>query len=109
MKENTPSYYFLHDKNLEIIALGLNLFKNFSLSLPLVSKFNINLLKMSEIPKEYLRNKFVHNYEIIKEHKYRLGITADVFLTKRVFKDKNNIEIKKFGLLDFLNKNYRSN
>ena len=109
MKENTPFYYFLYDKNFEIFALSLNFFKNFSLSLPLVSKFNINLLKMFEIPKEYLRNKFVHNYEMIKEHKYRLSITADEYFTKRVFKDKNNIDIKKFGLLDFLNKNYRSN
>ena len=87
----------------------MNFFKNFSLSLPLVSKFNINLLKMLEIPKEYLRKKFVDNYELIKEHKYRLGITADEYFTKKVFKDKNNNDSKKFGLLDYLNKNYKAN
>jgi len=74
-----------------------------------VSKFNINLLKILEIPKEYLRKKFVENYEIIKEHKYRLGITADEYITKRVFKDKNISDIKKFGLLEYLNKNYKLN
>ena len=108
MKENTPYYYFLYDKNFDIIALSLNFFKNFSLSLPLVSKFNINLLKMLDIPKEYIRRKFVDNFEIIKEHKYRLGITADEYFTKRVFKDKNN-DIKIFGLLEYLNKNYKTN
>ena len=109
MKEDTPFYFFLYDKNFEIIALSMNFFKNFSLSLPLVSKFNINLLKMLEIPKEYLRKKFVDNYELIKEHKYRLGITADEYFTKKVFKDKNNNDSKKFGLLDYLNKNYKAN
>ena len=109
MKENTPYYYFLYDKNFEIIGLSHNFFKDFSLSLPLVSKFNINLLKMLDIPKEYLQKKFVKNYEIIKEHKYRLGITADEYFTKRVFKDKNINDIKKFGLLEFLNKNYKAN
>ena len=74
-----------------------------------MSKFNINLLKILEIPKEYLRKKFVENYEIIKEHKYRLGITADEYITKRVFKDKNISDIKKFGLLEYLNKNYKLN
>ena len=109
MKENTPFFYFLYDKNFEIIGLSLNFFKNYALSLPLVSKFNINLLKILEIPKEYLRKKFVENYEIIKEHKYRLGITADEYITKRVFKDKNISDIKKFGLLEYLNKNYKLN
>ena len=109
MKENTPFFYFLYDKNFEIIGLSLNFFKNYSLSLPLVSKFNINLLKILEIPKEYLRTKFLENYDIIKEHKYRLGITADEYITKRVFKDKNNNDVKKFGLLEYLNKNYKLN
>ena len=44
--------------------------------LSLVSKFNINLLKILEIPKEYLRTKFLENYDKIKEHKYRLGIAC---------------------------------
>ena len=109
MEENTPFYYFLYDKNFEIIALSLNFYKNYLLSLPLVSKFNINLLKILEIPKEYLRKKFVENYEVIKEHKYRLGITADEYFTKKVFKDKNNNDVKKFGLLEYLNKNYKLN
>ena len=109
MKENTPFYYFLYDKNFEIIALSMNFFKNFSLSFPLVSKFNINLLKMLDIPKEYLRKKFVDNYGIIKEQKYRLGITSDEYFTKKIFKDKNNNDNKKFGLLDYLNKNYKIN
>ena len=109
MRENTPFFYFLYDKNFEIIGLSLNFFKNYALSLPLVSKFNINLLKILEIPKEYLRKKFVENYDIIKEHKYRLGITADEYITKRVFKDKNISDLKKFGLLEYLNKNYKLN
>ena len=109
MKENTPYYYFLYDKNFEIIGLSLNFFKNLSLSLSLVSKFSINLLKMFDIPKEILKNKFENNYQVIKEHKYHLSITADEYFTKRVFKDKNINDIKKFGLLDYLNKNYRLN
>ena len=109
MKENTPIFYFLYDKNFEIIALSLNFYKEFNLSLPLVSKFNINLLKMLDMPKEYLRKKFTDNYEIIKEYKYRLGITADEYFTKRLFKDKNNSDMKKFGLLDYLNMNYKTN
>ena len=109
MSENSPFNYFLYDKNFEIIALSMNFYKNFSLSLPLVSKFNINLLKMLDIPREYLRKKFVDNFEIIKEHKYRLGITADEYFTKKVFKDKNNNDIKKFGLLEYLNKNFKVN
>ena len=110
MKENTPFYYFLYDKNFDIIALSLNFYKNYDFSLNLINRFNINLLKIFEIPKEYLRNKFSENYEIIKEYKYRLSITADDYFTKRVFKDKNNnLDNKKFGLLEYLNKNYRIN
>ena len=109
MKEDSPYYYFLFDKNFDIISVSTNFFNHYSLSLSLISKFNINILKLFEIPKEYLRNKFKEEYEKIKEHKYRLGITAEEYFTKRLFKDKNNNDIKKFGLLEYLNKNYRMN
>ena len=47
----------------------------------------------------------------MKEHKYRLGITAEEYFIKRIFRDtsRNNNDIKKFGLLEYLNKNYRAN
>ena len=109
MREDSPYYYFLFDKNFDIISISTNFFNHYSLSLSLISKFNINILKLFEIPKEYLRNKFTEEYEKIKEHKYRLGITAEEYFTKRLFKDKNNNDIKKFGLLEYLNKNYRTN
>ena len=109
MREDSPYYYFLFDKNFDIISISTNFFGHYSLSLSLISKFNINILKLFEIPKEYLRNKFKEEYEKLKEHKYRLGITAEEYFTKRLFKDKNNNDIKKFGLLEYLNKNYRMN
>jgi hypothetical protein len=108
MREDTPYYYFLFDKNFDLISLSTNFFNHFSLSLSLISKFNINLLKLFEIPKEYLRNKFSEEYEKIKEYKYRLGIISEEYLLKRLFKDKN-IEMKKFGLLEYLNKNFKAN
>ena len=108
MREDTPYYYFLFDKNFDLISLSTNFYNHFSLSLSLISKFNINLLKLFEIPKEYLKNKFSEEYEHIKEYKYRLGIISEEYLLKRLFKDKN-IEMKKFGLLEYLNKNFRSN
>ena len=108
MREDTPYYYFLFDKSFGLISLSTNFFNHFSLSLSLISKFNINLLKLFEIPKEYLKNKFLEEYENLKEYKYRLGIISEEYLLKRLFKDKN-IEMKKFGLLEYLNKNYRVN
>ena len=104
MREDSPYYYFLFDKNFDIISISINFFNHYSLSLSLISKFNINILKLFEIPKEYLRNKFAEEYDKIKEHKYRLGITAEEYFTKRLFKDKNNNDIKKFGLLIKLKK-----
>ena len=109
MREDSPYYYFLFDKNFDIISLSTNFFNHFSLSLGLISRFNINILKMFEIPKEYLKKKFETEYENVKEHKYRLGITAEEYFIKRLFKDKNNNDMKKFGLLEYLNKNYRVN
>ena len=108
MREDTPYYYFLFDKNFELISLSTNFFNHFSLSLSLISKFNINLLKLFEMPKEYLKNKFSEEYESLKEYRYRLGIISEEYLIKRLFKDKN-IEMKKFGLLEYLNKNFRVN
>ena len=108
MREDTPYYYFLFDKDFEIISLSTNFYKNFFLSLSLISKYKINLLKLFEIPKEYLKKIFANEFEKMKEHKYRLGITAEEYFIKRIFKDasKNNNDIKKFGLLEYLNKNY---
>ena len=108
MREDTPYYYFLFDRNFDIISVSTNFYNHFSLSLSLISKFNINILKLFEIPKEYLRKKFNDEYEVIREHKYRLGITAEEYFTKRLFKDRYN-DIKKFGLLEYLNKNYKMN
>ena len=110
MREDSPYFYFLFDKNYDIISLSTNFYNKYHLSLSLINKFNINILKLFEIPKEYLREKFNLEFEHIKEHKYRLGITAEEYFTKRLFKDKNNnSDIKKFGLLEYLNKNYRLN
>ena len=109
MREDSPYYYFLFDKNFDIISLSTNFYNHYHLSLSLISKFNINILKLYEIPKEYLKKKLNEEYEHIKEHKYRLGITAEEYFTKRLFQDKNNNDIKKFGLLEYLNKNYRLN
>ena len=106
MREDTPYYYFLFDKNFEIISISTNFYNHYYLSLSLVSKFGINLLKIFDVPREYLRKKFNDEYEAIKEHKYRLGITAEEYFTKRLFKDRYN-DIKKFGLLEYLNKNYK--
>ena len=108
MREDSPYYYFLFDRNFDIISISSNYVNHYSLSVSLISKFNINLLKLFEIPKEYVRKKFNDEYDHIKEYKYRLSITAEEYFTKRLFKDKNN-DIKKFGLLEYLNKNYRMN
>jgi hypothetical protein len=88
MREDSPYYYFLFDRSFDLISISTNFFNHFSLSMSLISKFNINLLKLFEIPKEYLRNKLSEEYENLKEYKYRLGISLKNIYLKGFLKIK---------------------
>ena len=49
LKELVNEYYFLLNKNYELIAVSENFEKNYEMSMPLIEKFGINILEIFEI------------------------------------------------------------
>ena len=110
LKELINEYYFLLNKNYELIAVSENFEKNYALSMPLIEKFGINLLDFFEINLNELRVDFQEDIKKILALKHNMEIMTGEYFTKRLFRQnvkisgKNNLN--KFKLLDELEKDF---
>ena len=110
LKELINEYYFLLNKNYELIAISENFEKNYALSMPLIEKFGINLLDCFEINLNGLRVDFQEDIKKILALKHNMEIMTGEYFTKRLFRQNSNIagkhNLNKFKLLDELEKDF---
>ena len=110
LKELVNEYYFLLNKNFELMAVSENFEKNYALSMPLIEKFGINLLDCFEINLSGLRVDFQEDIKKILALKHNMEIMTGEYFTKRLFRQNSKIagkhNLNKFKLLDELEKDF---
>ena len=110
LKELVNEYYFLLNKNFELMAVSENFEKNYALSMPLIEKFGINLLDCFEINLSGLRVDFQEDIKKILTLKHNMEIMTGEYFTKRLFRQNSKIgkqhNLNKFKLLDELEKDF---
>ena len=110
LKELVNEYYFLLNKNYELMAISENFEKNYALSMPLIEKFGINLLDFFEINLNGLRFDFQEDIKKILTLKHNMEIMTGEYFTKRLFRQNVKIagkhNLNKFKLLDELEKDF---
>jgi len=110
LKELVNEYYFLLNKNYELMAISENFEKNYALSMPLIEKFGINLLDCFEINLGGLRVDFQEDIKKILTLKHNMEIMTGEYFTKRLFRQNAKIagkhNLNKFKLLDELEKDF---
>ena len=110
LKELVNEYYFLLNKNFELMAISENFEKNYALSMPLIEKFGINLLDCFEINLSGLRVDFQEDIKKILTLKHNMEIMTGEYFTKRLFRQNSKIagkhNLNKFKLLDELEKDF---
>ena len=110
LKELVNEYYFLLNKNFELMAVSENFEKNYALSMPLIEKFGINLLDCFEINLSGLKVDFKEDIKKILALKHNMEIMTGEYFTKRLFRQNAKIagkhNLNKFKLLDELEKDF---
>ena len=111
LKELVNEYYFLLNKNYELMAVSENFEKNYDLSMPLIEKFGINLLDIFEINLDKMKYDFQEDIKNILNLKHNMEIMTGEYFTKRLFrqntKSGGKYNLNKFKLLDDLEKEFR--
>jgi len=111
LKELVNEYYFLLNKNYELMAVSENFEKNYDLSMPLIEKFGINILDIFEISLEKLKFDFQEDIKKILNLKHNMEIMTGEYFTKRLFRQNTKAggkyNLNKFKLLDELEKEFR--
>ena len=111
LKELVNEYYFLLNKNYELMAVSENFEKNYEMSMPLIEKFGINILDIFEINLEKLKYDFQEDIKKILNLKHNMEIMTGEYFTKRLFRQNTKAggkyNLNKFKLLDELEKEFR--
>ena len=111
LKELVNEYYFLLNKNYELMAVSENFEKNYDMSMPLIEKFGINILEIFEINLEKLKYDFQDDIKKILNLKHNMEIMTGEYFTKRLFRQNaktgGKYNLNKFKLLDELEKEFR--
>ena len=111
LKELVNEYYFLLNKNYELMAVSENFEKNYDMSMPLIEKFGINILDIFEINLERLKYDFQEDIKKILNLKHNMEIMTGEYFTKRLFRQNaktgGKYNLNKFKLLDELEKEFR--
>ena len=111
LKELINEYYFLLNKNYELMAVSENFEKNYDLSMPLIEKFGINILDIFEINLEKLKYDFQEDIKKILNLKHNMEIMTGEYFTKRLFRQNSKTggkyNLNKLKLLDDLEKEFR--
>ena len=111
LKELINEYYFLLNKNYELMAVSENFEKNYDLSMPLIEKFGINLMEIFEINLDKLKYDFQEDIKNILNLKHNMEIMTGEYFTKRLFRQNTKAggkyNLNKFKLLDDLEKEFR--
>ena len=111
LKELVNEYYFLLNKNYELMAVSENFEKNYEMSMPLIEKFGINILDIFEINLEKLKYDFQEDIKKILSLKHNMEIMTGEYFTKRLFRQNTKAggkyNLNKFKLLDELEKEFR--
>ena len=111
LKELINEYYFLLNKNYELMAVSENFEKNYDLSMPLIEKFGINLFDIFEINLDKLKYDFQEDIKNILNLKHNMEIMTGEYFTKRLFRQNTKAggkyNLNKFKLLDDLEKEFR--
>ncbi len=111
LKELVNEYYFLLNKNYELMAVSENFEKNYDLSMPLIEKFGINLMDIFEINLDKLKYDFQEDIKNILNLKHNMEIMTGEYFTKRLFRQNTKAggkyNLNKFKLLDDLEKEFR--
>ena len=111
LKELINEYYFLLNKNYELMAVSENFEKNYDLSMPLIEKFGINLMDIFEINLDKLKYDFQEDIKNILSLKHNMEIMTGEYFTKRLFRQNTKAggkyNLNKFKLLDDLEKEFR--
>ena len=111
LKELINEYYFLLNKNYELMAVSENFEKNYDMSMPLIEKFGINILDIFEINLDKLRYDFQDDIKKILNLKHNMEIMTGEYFTKRLFRQNTKAggkyNLNKFKLLDELEKEFR--
>ena len=111
LKELINEYYFLLNKNYELMAVSENFEKNYDLSMPLIEKFGINLFDIFEINIDKLKYDFQEDIKNILNLKHNMEIMTGEYFTKRLFRQNTKAggkyNLNKFKLLDDLEKEFR--
>ena len=111
LKELINEYYFLLNKNYELMAVSENFEKNYDLSMPLIEKFGINLMEIFEINLDKLKYDFQEDIKNILTLKHNMEIMTGEYFTKRLFRQNTKAggkyNLNKFKLLDDLEKEFR--
>ena len=111
LKELVNEYYFLLNKNYELMAVSENFEKNYDMSMPLIEKFGINILDIFEINLEKLKYDFQDDIKKILNLKHNMEIMTGEYFTKRLFRQNaktgGKYNLNKFKLLDELEKEFR--
>lgn len=111
LKELINEYYFLLNKNYELMAVSENFEKNYDLSMPLIEKFGINLMDIFEINLDKLKYDFQEDIKNILNLKHNMEIMTGEYFTKRLFRQNTKAggkyNLNKFKLLDDLEKEFR--
>ena len=111
LKELINEYYFLLNKNYELMAVSENFEKNYDMSMPLIEKFGINILDIFEINLEKLKYDYQDDIKKILTLKHNLEVMTGEYFTKRLFRQNvktgGKYNLNKFKLLDELEKEFR--
>ena len=111
LKELINEYYFLLNKNYELMAVSENFEKNYDLSMPLIEKFGINILEIFEINLDKLKYDFQEDIKKILNLKHNMEVMTGEYFTKRLFRQNTKTggkyNLNKFKLLDELEKEFR--
>ena len=111
LKELINEYYFLLNKNYELMAVSENFEKNYDMSMPLIEKFGINIMDIFEINLEKLKYDFQDDIKKILNLKHNMEIMTGEYFTKRLFRQNTKAggkyNLNKFKLLDELEKEFR--
>ena len=111
LKELINEYYFLLNKNYELMAVSENFEKNYEMSMPLIEKFGINILDIFEINLDKLKYDFQEDIKKILNLKHNMEIMTGEYFTKRLFRQNTKAggkyNLNKFKLLDELEKEFR--
>ena len=111
LKELINEYYFLLNKNYELMAVSENFEKNYEMSMPLIEKFGINILDIFEINLEKLKYDYQEDIKKILTLKHNMEVMTGEYFTKRLFRQNvktgGKYSLNKFKLLDELEKEFR--